>query len=57
MLISNDGGFACAAWQPFVASRAWYVPPAIETTVFAKFRDHAGNVSAAVHDTVTLPLP
>lgn len=57
MLISNDPGFACATWQPFATAQAWYVPPAMETTVFAKFRDYAGNVSAVAHATVTLPAP
>lgn len=56
MLISNTTSFTCADWQPFAASQAWYVPSGATTTVYVKFRDNAGNISADVQDTVTLPV-
>lgn len=57
MMISNDAEFACAAWQPFATTETRYVPLDIETTVYAKFRDYAGNVSDVVQDSVTLSSP
>lgn len=55
MLISNSAGFACAVWQPFKATQSWFVPTGATTTVYAQFRDNAGNVSAVVEDMITLP--
>jgi len=55
MMISNVNGFACATWQMFNGSQAWYAPSGATTTVYVKFRDNAGNVSDAVTDTVDLP--
>ncbi|MEZ4727818.1 MAG: hypothetical protein R3E79_11875 [Caldilineaceae bacterium] len=54
MLISNDPNFTCAVWQPFATMQSWYAPTDTTTTVYVKFRDNAGNVSAVVQDTVTL---
>ncbi|MCE7984076.1 MAG: hypothetical protein DYG89_23120 [Caldilinea sp. CFX5] len=56
MLISNTTTFTCADWQSYAATQAWYVPSGATTTVYVKFRDNAGNVSAVVQDTVTLPV-
>ena len=41
MMVSNDGTFAGAAWQPFAASLAWNLEPGATgfATVFVKFRD------------------
>lgn len=57
MMISNDAGFPCAAWQPFTAVQLWYVPPTVKTTVYAKFRDYAGNISTTVQDSIQLTIP
>lgn len=58
MQISNDGGFAGAVWQPYVSRRTWVIPEywnyVLPWTVYVRFRDAAGNVSAAFHDDVIL---
>lgn len=45
--ISNSTDFGCSTWRTFVTSTLWYAPDSV-TEVYARFRDHAGNVSAAV---------
>jgi Carboxypeptidase regulatory-like domain/Fibronectin type III domain len=52
MLISNRGDFADATWQPYLSSNAvpWTLPPGDGPpvkTVYAKFRDAAGNATAS----------
>lgn len=56
MLISNTTNFTCADWLPFAATQTWSVPTGAATTVYVKFRDNAGNISAVVQDTVTMPV-
>jgi hypothetical protein len=55
MIISNQADFGSAVWETYVAARDWCVPPGATTTVFVKFRDHAGNVSAVATDDVAIP--
>jgi VCBS repeat-containing protein len=54
MCVSNDAG-SCAVWEPFAATKAWALLPGDGTkTVYVRFRDDAGNVSAPVSDGITL---
>jgi len=55
MMISNLTSLNCATWEPYATTKVWYVPQGTTTTVYVRFRDNAGNVSAAVTDTVTMP--
>jgi hypothetical protein len=43
MRLSNRYGFAGAVWEPYTTNRAWDLGTA--TTLYAQFRDRAGNVS------------
>ncbi|MFO0582572.1 MAG: carboxypeptidase regulatory-like domain-containing protein [Anaeromyxobacter sp.] len=53
--LSNDLGFAASTWQPFAASTAWVLAPGDGAkTVYAQFRDPAGNVSATTSAAITL---
>jgi hypothetical protein len=54
MTISNDSAFTGAAWETYTTSKTWTLTSGSGTkTVYAKFRDAAGNASAAVSDTIT----
>ncbi|MDW8286695.1 MAG: hypothetical protein RMJ89_01355 [Flammeovirgaceae bacterium] len=55
MMISNNGSFTNAFWEPFVTSKLWRVPgkDGIKT-VYVKFRDSKGNVSEVVSDDIEL---
>jgi hypothetical protein len=53
MLISNRADFYCAGWENYATSKAWWVPEGATTTVYVKFRDNAGNISAPVSATTT----
>jgi len=44
MLISNRPDFAGAAWETYATSRGWTLDS--NNTVYVRFRDNAGNVSA-----------
>lgn len=59
MLISNDGGFAGASWEPFTVQKPWtitaydsYVIPRI---VYAKFST-AGEISGVYQDDIILDV-
>ncbi|WP_028645533.1 choice-of-anchor X domain-containing protein [Nocardioides sp. URHA0020] len=54
MMVSNDVDFTGAAWQPLAATLPWTLSPRADgfSTVYAKFRDRAGNVSNVVTDEV-----
>jgi hypothetical protein len=55
MLLSESNGFAGAAWEPYAAERTWNLSAAEGSkTVYAKFRDAAGNEYGPVSDTITL---
>ena len=47
MEIGNDAAFTGSQWEPYATSKTWYLPPG-QNTVYVRFRDNAGNVSAAV---------
>jgi hypothetical protein len=50
MQVSNDSGFSGAVWQPFKASMSWTLLPGLGShTVYARYRDAAGNLSVPVH--------
>lgn len=53
--LSEDGGFAGAAWQPAAASHTWLLSPGDGLkTVYLRWRDDAGNLTAAHTATITL---
>jgi hypothetical protein len=55
MIISNDAGFAGAPWETYATSKAWTLTLGDGVkTVYAKFRDAAGNMSQATSDTITV---
>ncbi len=58
MVISNDGIFDTEAWRPFAETLdPWKLEPMSGTRrVWVKFRDHVGNESTAVSDTILLDL-
>jgi hypothetical protein len=60
MQVSNDGGFVGAAWEPFATSKPWqitqYGAAIVPRTVYARFRDSAGNVSYPIRDDIILDL-
>lgn len=62
MQVSNDGGFAGAVWEPFALSKAWaitgYGAYTLPRTVYVRFRDGTGSVSATYQDDIILdPVP
>ncbi|MGQ9556029.1 MAG: M4 family metallopeptidase, partial [Anaerolineae bacterium] len=62
MQVSNDGGFAGASWESFVPSKVWtitsYGAYTLPRTVYARFRDGAGAVSATYQDDIIFdPVP
>lgn len=54
MMIADNSRFAGAVWEPFSATRTWTLAPDANgfATVYAKFRNGAGNVSNVVSDEV-----
>ncbi len=54
MMVSNDAGFAGAGWESYGTSKSSWALTAGDgvRTVYAKFRDAAGNVSAVVSDDI-----
>jgi len=54
MTISNDSAFTGAVWETYATSKSWTLTAGNGVkTVYAKFKDAAGNVSTAVSDTIT----
>lgn len=54
MRLSNDG-VVWSEWGPYTATKPWtLLPDDGNKTVYAQFRDHAGNESAIVQDSITL---
>ena len=45
VLVSNTSDFAGSQWKDYASSMAWYVSEHGATTVYAKYRDRAGNES------------
>ena len=55
MMIANDADFTDASWETYTASKEWTLTSGdAEKTVYAKFKDSAGNASDPVSDTITL---
>jgi hypothetical protein len=55
MLVSNRADFLGAGWQPFQELIPWQLAPVRgKATVYARFRDAAGNESVPYHDEVTV---
>jgi hypothetical protein len=53
MMISNDGGFDGAAWEPYRTLAPWRLEPEHGlATVYVKYRDDAENVSEVFHSTI-----
>ncbi len=59
MIISNDGGFGDAAWEPLAAQKPWslsaYGDHAIPRSVYAKFRT-GGQISGLYQDDIVLDV-
>jgi photosystem II stability/assembly factor-like uncharacterized protein len=59
MLVSNDGGFAGATWEPFQAQRSWtiteYGANPIPRVVYAKFKTN-GLTSGLYQDDIVLDV-
>lgn len=57
MLLSNDGGFAGASWEPFQATRAWTITSfgtaVLPRIVYAKFRT-GGTTSGMYQDDIII---
>ena len=57
MQFSNDN-VTWTAWENYAASKAWTVASGNGTkTVYVKFQDNAGLISAAYNDTIILSIP
>lgn len=55
MQISENNAFAGAAWEPYATLRLWTLSAGDGAkTVYVRFRDEAGHVTAFVSDTITL---
>jgi len=55
MMIANTSAFTGASWETYATSKAWTLTTVDGVkTVYAKFKDTAGNISTAVSDTITL---
>jgi len=53
MMISNASDFTGSAWETYTTSKAWVLTSGAGIkTVYAKFKDTAGNISTAVSDTI-----
>ncbi|MDP2953489.1 MAG: hypothetical protein Q8O76_09265, partial [Chloroflexota bacterium] len=60
MIVSNDGAFAGASWEPFSVYRSWQITQygsyVIPRTVYVKYKDVNGNVSANYGDDIILDV-
>jgi hypothetical protein len=58
MMLSNDGGFAGAQWQPYDTRKAWSITQSgsnfIPRTVYIKYKDLQGNVAGPFNDNIIL---
>jgi sugar lactone lactonase YvrE len=55
MMIANTDTFSGASWETFSATKPWALISGDGVkTVYAKFKDQAGNVSSVYLDTITL---
>lgn len=60
MAVSNDGGFAGAAWEPCRATKDWMITSfgnsILPRTVYVRYRDAQGAVSSVVQDDIILDV-
>jgi uncharacterized repeat protein (TIGR01451 family) len=60
MMLSNEGGFTGAVWEPFAAHRRWQiadVPGSVQSViVYARFRDVNGIETTPVPDDIAVTL-
>lgn len=56
MMIDTWNDFRCSSWQPYVTTKAWAIPKDAPFTVYARFRDRAGNISDIASDSVVIPV-
>ena len=55
MMIANDSNFKNANWENYITTKEWTLTKGNgEKTVYAKFKDIAGNISKAVQDLIIL---
>ncbi len=55
MLISDSSTFTGASWESYDTTKTWSLPSGDGSkTVYAKFKDNAGNESLVVNDTIIL---
>jgi hypothetical protein len=53
MMISNASDFTGSIWETYATTKTWTLTSGVGIkTVYAKFKDTAGNISAAVSDTI-----
>ena len=55
MLVSNNGAFTTAEWQPYTTKLDWWVPDDGITAVYVKYRDRASNESQIYSATTAAP--
>jgi hypothetical protein len=53
MIVGLDPDFTAASWEPYVEWKDDWLPEKGGTTLYACFRDRAGNLSTVVSDTYT----
>jgi N-acetylneuraminic acid mutarotase len=60
MMISNDGGFAGATWEPFNTNKTWQISQhgvaTVPRTVYIRFKDANGNISSTFQDDILLDV-
>ncbi len=60
MMVSNDGGFAGAQWEPYATRKEWqltqYGEYIILRVVYAKYKDMEGNISSVYQDDIILDV-
>lgn len=56
LMLSNDGGFGGAIWQPYTHTVPWYLTTygnyVLPRTVYARFRDSAGQMIGPIQDDI-----
>ena len=60
MMISNDGGFVGAQWEPYATHKEWQITQygayVIPRTVYAKYKDAEGVISSVYQDDIVLDV-
>lgn len=60
MMVSNDGGFAGATWEPCATHREWQITQygayVIPRTVYVKYKDTEGTISSTYQDDIILDV-